>query len=179
MDGRPTSAAGALGRHGVAPYELGAKEGIALINGAPLAPALSVPLALRAEALVEHATLAGALTIALTGASARPYSARVGALKGDRGQNRVHHRLGELLAGATRLEDTLQAPVSLRVIPQVHGATLDLLDHLDAQLARELQAVTDSPVFLPPPARSRRVCIRQAISTPRRSRCCWPAWRSG
>lgn len=148
-DGELVPAAAALAARGVLPCELGPKEGLALINGAPLAPALSVPLALRAEALIEHATLAGALAIALTGASSRPYADRVGRLKGDRGQQRVHHRLGALLAGGARWEDALQAPVSLRVIPQVHGAALDLHDHLLAQLARELRAVTDSPVLLP------------------------------
>ncbi len=142
------AAAEVLTERGVTPYELGAKEGIALINGAPVAPALAIPLALRAEAMFEHATLAGALAIVLTRSSARPYSARIGQLKGDPGQLRVHRRLNELLDGAARLKDTTQAPVSLRVIPQVHGAALDLLDHLQTQLARELRAVTDSPVFL-------------------------------
>jgi histidine ammonia-lyase len=145
---RVVPAAEALSARGVAPYELGAKEGIALINGAPLAPALGVALALRAEALLEHATLAGALSVAVTGAPARPYVLRVGQLKGDPGQLSVHARLVELLAGGGNLRDTRQAPVSLRVIPQVHGAAADMLEHLRAQLARELRAVTDSPVWL-------------------------------
>jgi histidine ammonia-lyase len=132
-----------------AAYSLGPKEGIALINGAPLAPALGVPLLLRAEGLLEHATLCGALSIALTRASARPYVARVGELKGDPGQLAVHHRLAGLLDGfAGRLADARQAPVSLRVIPQVHGAAADALGHLRGQLDRELRAVTDSPVLL-------------------------------
>ena len=140
----------ALAQRGVAPYELEAKEGIALINGAPLAPALAVPLALRAEALLDHATLCGALSIALTSASPRPYSPRIGELKGDPGQLAVHRRLWSLLQPTPdRLQDARQAPVSLRVIPQVHGAAVSLLDHLRAQLERELRAVTDSPVFLP------------------------------
>jgi histidine ammonia-lyase len=135
---------------GVAPYELGAKEGIALINGAPLAPALAVPLLLRANALLEHATLCGALTIALTSASVRPYTPRIGALKGDPGQLAVHRRLWSLLEPTPdRLVDTRQAPISLRVIPQVHGAATDVLDHLHTQLDRELHAVTDSPAYLP------------------------------
>ncbi|HUA49435.1 MAG TPA: aromatic amino acid lyase [Solirubrobacteraceae bacterium] len=130
-------------------YSLGAKEGIALINGAPLAPALAVPLLLRAEALLEHATVCGALVIALTRAPARPYVVRVGELKGDRGQLAIHRRLGELLGpSGDRLGDARQAPVSLRVIPQVHGAALDVLEQLRGQLDRELRAVTDSPVFL-------------------------------
>jgi histidine ammonia-lyase len=144
------TAQAALSDRGITPYTLGAKEGIALINGAPLAPALAVPLMLRAEALLEHATLCGALTIALTGASVRPYSPRVGALKGDPGQLAIHRRLWSLLAPTPdRLLDPHQAPVSLRVIPQVHGAAADTLGHLRAQLERELRAVTDSPAYLP------------------------------
>ena len=127
-------------------YPLGAKEGIALINGAPLAPALAVPLLLRSEALLEHATLCGALAIALMGASARPYVLRVGELKGDPGQLVIHRRVSSLLGSS--LGDARQAPVSLRVIPQVHGAALDQLDRLRDQVDRELRAVTDSPVFL-------------------------------
>jgi histidine ammonia-lyase len=131
------------------PYPLGAKEGIALINGAPLAPALAVPLLLRAQALLEHATLCGAVAIAVTGAPQRPYVVRVGELKGDPGQLAIHRRLASWLVGsAGRLGDARQAPVSLRVIPQVHGAALDVLGQLRAQVDRELRAVTDSPVFL-------------------------------
>ena len=115
----------ALAQRGISPYELEAKEGIALINGAPLAPALAVPLALRAEALLDHATLCGALSIALTGASPRPYIPRIGELKGDPGQFAVHRRLWSLLLPTPdRLQDARQAPVSLRVIPQVHGAAV-------------------------------------------------------
>jgi histidine ammonia-lyase len=140
----------ALAQRGISPYELGAKEGIALINGAPLGPALAVPLALRAEALLDHATLCGALSIALTGASARPYTPRVGELKGDPGQLAVHRQLWSLLdPPPARLADARQAPVSLRVIPQVHGAATSHLDHLRTQLDRELRAVTDSPAYLP------------------------------
>ncbi len=151
VDGRIVPAASALAEAGRAPYELGAKEGIALINGAPLAPALAVPLLLRAEALLDHATLCGALTIALTGASVRPYAPRVSTLKPDPGQLAIHRRLWSLLEPTPdRLLDPRQAPISLRVIPQVHGAATEFLGHLRAQIERELRAVTDSPVYLPP-----------------------------
>jgi histidine ammonia-lyase len=151
VDGQNVPADRALAAEGVPPYLLGAKEGIALINGAPLAPALGVPLLLRAQALVDHATLCGAVAIAVTGAPQRPYVLRVGELKGDPGQLAIHRRLGSLLAGSSgRLGDASQAPVSLRVIPQVHGAALDVLGGLRGQLDRELRAVTDSPVFLGP-----------------------------
>ena len=122
-----------------------------------------------ARALLEHATLAGALTAALTGASLRPYSPRVGALKGDPGQQRIHAALLALHAGGADWSDRPQSPVSLRVLPQVHGAVLDLLDHVDAQVARELRAVTDSPLFLEAEGDEPAGSTRAATSTPRRS----------
>jgi histidine ammonia-lyase len=142
-------AAEALARRGCDPYEPGVKEGIALVNGAPLAPAVAVRLTDRCRAVLEHATLAGALTAAVARASLRPYSRRIGELKGDAGQLEVHARLAELHAGGEDWADRAQAPVSFRVLPQVHGAAADLLGQTRAQISRELRAVTDSPLVLP------------------------------
>jgi histidine ammonia-lyase len=147
-DGAPVSAAEALARRGVPPYEPELKEGIALVNGAPLAPALAAWLGARCAALLDHATLAAALSAALAGCSLRPYSPRIGALKGDPGQERVHAQLAALHAGAADWADGPQDPVSFRVLPQVHGAVLELVDRLAEQVERELRAVTDSPLYL-------------------------------
>ena len=147
-DGAPVPAAEALARRGCAAYEPDVKEGIALVNGAPLAPALAVWLTARCRSLLAHATLAGALVGAVSGASLRPYSPRIGALKGDPGQQQVHAELAALHAGAPDWADRTQPQVSLRVLPQVHGAVLDPLEHAGAQVARELRAVTDSPIYL-------------------------------
>jgi histidine ammonia-lyase len=146
--GERVPAAEALARRAVAPYEPGVKEGIALVNGAPLAPALTAWLTARTRALLEHATLAGALAVALIGGSLRPYSRRIGALKCDPGQGRVHEAVLAWHDGAADWSDRPQAPVSFRVVPQVHGAALDVLDGVESQLGRELRAVTDSPLFL-------------------------------
>jgi histidine ammonia-lyase len=145
--GEPVAAADALAARGAAPYEPQLKEGIALVNGAPFAPALTAPLLWRSRDLLEHATLAAALSAAVTGASARAYSARIGELKGDSAQLRVHARLVELLG--PDFADRPQAPVSTRVAPQVLGAVAAVLEDAEAQLARELGAVTDSPLHLP------------------------------
>jgi histidine ammonia-lyase len=146
--GHEVPAREALAAAGIAPYEPGVKEGLALVNGAPFAPALAFAVSERAHVLLDQAAVNAALASELIGASARPFSSRVGRLKGDPGQLRVHQRLLELLDGGN-FADRPQAPVSYRVAPQVLGAVADVLGQLDQQLDRELRAVTDSPLFLP------------------------------
>jgi len=147
VDSRIEPAAEALASAGAEPYELRLKEGLSLINGAPLGAALSADLARRASLLLATATDLAALTAALMGASWRPYSPRIAAMKGDPGQRAVAARLGELAGDAPDL-DRPQAPVSLRVAPQVHGAITDVVEQLVAQAEREMCAITDSPLFL-------------------------------
>jgi histidine ammonia-lyase len=144
-DGVRVPAADALAARGVAPYEPALKEGIALVNGAPFAPALTAPLVRNAERVLEQAIVNAALGVAALGASGRPFSNRIGELKGDPAQLHVHARLAELVPD--RSERT-QAPVSFRVAPQVLGAAAQVLDDATAQLERELRAVTDSPLYL-------------------------------
>jgi histidine ammonia-lyase len=148
VDGERRPASAGLADDGAAPYELLLKEGLALINGAPLAAALGAEALRRCEALLEHATLIGALTTALMGASWRPYSRRVAAAKGDPGQHVVTARLAALATGGDAASNGKQAPVSLRVLPQVHGAAHDVVTLLRSHVDRELRAVTDSPLFL-------------------------------
>ena len=148
--GNAVPAAAALADAGVEPYQLELKEGLALINGAPLAAALGAEALNRCEELLDAATIAGALTASLVGASWRPYSKRVAEAKGDAGQRLVAARLAALGAGAGAgvSADRPQAPVSLRVLPQVHGAAHDVVAHLGEQVRGELRAVTDSPLYL-------------------------------
>ena len=143
------SAASALARRGLPPYEPLPKEGGALLNGAPFATALGIHLAGRHRVLLEQAHVDAALAIELVHASTRPYSRRLGALSRDSAQQRVHERLVELLAGGRAFEDALQAPASFRVVPQVYGAVLGQLETFEAQLEAALGAVTDSPLILP------------------------------
>ncbi len=141
-------AAQALAVRGLAPFVLGAKEGLALVNGSPFATALGLELGGRFRALLDTATTTAALALALTDGSSRPYARRVGVLSRDPAQSRIHDRLTELLDGPDTLADLPQSPVSFRVVPQVHGAALDVVDRLEQQLERRLGAITDTPLVL-------------------------------
>jgi histidine ammonia-lyase len=141
-------AAAALAERGVAPFELGPKEGLALVNGSPFATALGLELGARFRALLDTATTAAALAVALTGSSARPYAPQVARLARDPAQATICDRLSQLLDGEEAGADLPQPPVSFRVVPQVHGAALDAVERLEEQLERRLGAVTDTPLVL-------------------------------
>jgi histidine ammonia-lyase len=146
LGGEVVPGAEALARAGAAPYEPGLKEGIALVTGAPFAPALAAHLGARCAALLEQATLAGALTAVLAAQPLRAYSPRLGRLKGEPAQERVQAQIATWLGPAAH--DRPQGPVSFRVLPQVHGAALELVERLEAQVERELRGLSDSPLFL-------------------------------
>ncbi|MCK8783279.1 histidine ammonia-lyase [Roseomonas sp. NAR14] len=142
----------ALARAGVAPLELGPKEGLALLNGTQVSTALALAGLFAAEDLLRTALVAGALSTDAARGSDTPFDPRIHALRGQPGQERVAAALRGLLAGSAIREShregdpRVQDPYSLRCQPQVAGAALDLLDHAAAVLGREANAVTDNPL---------------------------------
>ncbi len=140
---RPASAA--LAEHGLAAYQPGPKEGIALLAGVPGATALSILAVSEAETVMAMMTATAGISIAAIGAPADPYSAVCA-----RGDDVLREVLGQLRAiiepaGRARM---LQAPVSFRVagpvLAQARRAAAALGDAAD----RALTGVTDSPAFL-------------------------------
>jgi histidine ammonia-lyase len=144
-EGQAVAARDALARRGVEPYLPLPKEGVALVNGSPFATALALHHADAAGRALEHATRAAALSAWATGAPTRAWSPRVARLSGGEGAERVAEQLVALHASP---HDATQPPVSLRVVPQVHGALLDALERLRGVGVARLAAVTDSPLVL-------------------------------
>lgn len=94
--------------------------------------------------------MVAALTLEAAGANLSPFDARVLAARPHAGQQvsgrRVRDALagGDLLAGR-RPSTSVQDPISLRTIPQVHGAVADALDELERMLVVELNCAPDNP----------------------------------
>ena len=137
---------------GIAPLTLGAKEGLALINGTQTSTALALHALLSFEPVLEAALVIGALTIDAARGSDGPFDPRIHALRGQPGQIDVAQYYRRLLEGsAIRLshldgDDRVQDPYCLRCQPQVVGACLDQLRHGAIVLLREANAVTDNPL---------------------------------
>ncbi len=148
VDGERVAAADALARAGSEPYAPGTKEGVALLNGSPFATALGAHLGDRGTHLLAQATMAAALSTALVRASARPFSSRVAALRGDAFQETIASRMRELLGEEARWDEEAQPPVSFRVVSQVHGSLARALAELEGTIEQRLRSLTDSPLLL-------------------------------
>ncbi|PHK96981.1 histidine ammonia-lyase [Pseudoroseomonas rhizosphaerae] len=142
----------ALRRAGLAPLELGPKEGLALLNGTQVSTALALAGLFATESLWRSALVAGAMSVDAARGSDTPFDPRIHALRGQPGQIRAAAALRALLEGSAIREShrtgdsRVQDPYCLRCQPQVMGACLDLLDHAAAVLEREANAVTDNPL---------------------------------
>ena len=152
QDGQRVPARLALERAGIAPLKLGAKEGLALINGTQTSTALALHALLDFEPVLEAALVIGALTIDAARGSDGPFDPRIHALRGQPGQIDAAQYYRELLRGSVIRnshrdgDDRVQDPYCLRCQPQVVGACLDQLRHGALVLVREANAVTDNPL---------------------------------
>jgi histidine ammonia-lyase len=144
----------ALGRAFLAPIELSAKEGLALINGTHLMASAGGLAVREAQRLLDASVVATALSLEAFKGSTVPFDPRLHALRPQPGQARVATRLTELLDGSPVVKShedcgRVQDPYTLRCAPQVLGAIADALDYITGALERELQAVTDNPLVFP------------------------------
>ncbi len=155
VEGQRKPARGVLAEAGIAPLQLAAKEGLALINGTQTSTALALHAFLAFEPVLESALVIGALTVDAARGSDGPFDPRIHALRGQPGQMDVAQYYRALLAGSAirqshrEGDDRVQDPYCLRCQPQVVGACLDQLRHAALVLLREANAVTDNPLVFP------------------------------
>jgi histidine ammonia-lyase len=152
VDGARVPALEALQKAGIAPLQLEAKEGLALINGTQTSTALALHALLSFEPVLEAALVIGALTLDAARGSDGPFDPRIHAVRGQPGQIDVAQYYRELLKGSAirqshaEGDDRVQDPYCLRCQPQVVGACLDQLRHAARILLIEANAVTDNPL---------------------------------
>ncbi len=150
LAGERVAAGEALRRLGLAPLELGPKEGLALINGTQASCAIALDALFAAERVFGAALAAGALSVDALKGSVKPFDPRISALRGQPGQIRVAAEIARLLDGSEIVAShhrcgRVQDPYSFRCQPQVMGAALDLLTNAARTLTIEAAAVTDNP----------------------------------
>ncbi len=151
LDGRTMKAAQALSAAGLQPVVLGAKEGLALINGTQLMTAIAGLALLEAEILTRTADVVAAMTVdALLGTDVA-FDPRIHAARPHPGQSASARNLKRLLMGSDLREShrncgRVQDAYSLRCAPQVHGACRDAMAFVRRTLEIEMNSATDNPM---------------------------------
>jgi len=152
--GQVMPSAEALSAAGLKPIILGAKEGLALINGTQFSTAYALAGLFDAWRNIQGAILTSALTTDAIMGSTAPLLPEIHELRGHRGQIDVARSMRDLLDGSEirdshRENDTrVQDPYCIRCQPQVTGACMDMLRMAANTLEIEANAVTDNPLVL-------------------------------
>lgn len=151
--GRRLPGAEALRLAGLEPVELSAKEGLALINGTQAMTAVAALACADAARLVRLADGLAALTLQALRGITDAFDGRIHELRRQEGQTASAAALRDLLSGSgltTRQgQERVQDAYALRCVPQVHGASRDAIDYVQAVVGRELNAATDNPLIFP------------------------------
>ncbi len=146
--------ADALAAAGLAPIELGAKEGLALINGTQFSTAFALAGLFGAWRGALSALITSSLSTDAIMGSTAPLQPEIHALRGHAGQIDAASTMSELLNGseirASHLVDDarVQDPYCIRCQPQVTGAAMDVLRMAANTLEIEANAATDNPLVL-------------------------------
>ncbi|NDE03783.1 MAG: histidine ammonia-lyase [Flavobacteriia bacterium] len=134
------------------PIVLQSKEGLALLNGTQFMSAYATYAVAEAYQLFEGFNQVAALSMEAYDARKEPFAANVNEIRNQVGQIRVAAWFRKQLEGSQIMEQAkahVQDPYSFRCIPQVHGASLDTIDHAAQIVTREINAVTDNPTVFP------------------------------
>jgi histidine ammonia-lyase len=141
----------ALRRAGLTPVSLGAKEGLALINGTqPSTAVLALALA-GAEQLARAADITAAMSIDALRGSIHPFELRIHEARPFRGQLASAANIERLMRGSGINQShehcgKVQDAYSLRCAAQVHGATREALRFIRETVDVEANSATDNPM---------------------------------
>ena len=138
-------------QHQLQPIELEAKEGLALINGTQAMTAQGVVNFIEAEKLACDSEWIAAMTIEALRGITDAFHPAVHEARGYKEQIDVAKRMLEWLKdseltteqGELRVQDAY----SLRCIPQIHGASWQVLSYVKETLEIEMNAATDNPLI--------------------------------
>lgn len=144
----------ALARAGMSPVELGAKEGLALINGTQVTSVIGGLAAAAAGELLASADALGALSLDASLGTVAACDPRIHAGKPHPGQIRSADNVRALIRGSSLNAShadcgQVQDAYAYRCMPQVHGAVRGALRYVVQALTIELNSLTDNPLVLP------------------------------
>ncbi|EOD04863.1 hypothetical protein EMIHUDRAFT_69043 [Emiliania huxleyi CCMP1516] len=145
-------AAEVLARANLTPIRLGAKEGLAMINGTQLIASLGAEAVERAGRAARLADYIAALSLEVLCGTNRAFDPLIHCVRPHSGQMESAARVRSVLMPTAPSELCMSHPkqvqdaYSLRCVPQVHGITQDTIEFVRRILNTELNSATDNPM---------------------------------
>ena len=134
------------------PIHFKAKEGLALLNGTQFMSAYGIWCVHHAHRILKLSNMIGALSLDAFDGRIEPFLPNVHAIRPHRGQAKVAQTIISHLKGSELISHPkkhVQDPYSFRCIPQVHGASMDAIEHVSNIMLTEVNSVTDNPNIFP------------------------------
>ena len=134
------------------PIHLKSKEGLALLNGTQFMGAYGVWSLLKSQKLSYLSDLIGTISLEAFDGRNECFDELIHLVRPHKGQLLTAENIRELLEGSEiqkQEKEHVQDPYSFRCMPQVHGATKDVIIHVKSIFTTEINSVTDNPTFFP------------------------------
>jgi len=129
---------------------LQSKEGLALLNGTQFMAAYAVWSLIKARKLSYYADLVGAISLEGFDGRSECFDELLHKVRPHKGQIKTAENFREFLNGSNiqnTIKEHVQDPYSFRCIPQVHGATKDVISYVVDIFTTEINSVTDNPTI--------------------------------
>jgi histidine ammonia-lyase len=136
----------ALQDAGLVPVELEPKDGLAIISANGFAIGYAALVLERIGRVLDAADTVAAVTMDASHANASIVDPAAMSAKGIAGQTVSGARIRERLSGTSRAAASVQDPLTIRVIPQVHGAAREVVGFAAQAVETELNAAADNPL---------------------------------
>lgn len=151
-NGKSLKASQSLKSLGIKAYHPKAKEGLSLINGTSFMATLAAFALSEARILQVSSDIITALSLSSLKGSLSPFQKEIHEVREQLGQRKVARFVSSLFDTKDEILeshkdcDRVQDPYSFRCVPQVHGATVDVIEFAESLVNRELSSVTDNPL---------------------------------
>ncbi|MFM2394858.1 MAG: histidine ammonia-lyase [Bacteroidota bacterium] len=126
--------------------ELKEKEGLALLNGTQFSLAHAVISLDKARRALNWSNKIAAASLHAFCGSLSPFHHLISDIRNNRDQSTIASIISEYCFDMKEMKKySVQDPYSFRCIPQVHGASLTAINHVEMVIENELNAITDNP----------------------------------
>lgn len=151
-NGIKKSSADVIKEFSISPIKLQAKEGLALLNGTQFMSGYGAYLTFKMHKLSLWADVIAAISLEAFDGRIEPFDEHIQKVRSHNGQTETAQFFRKILQGSEMIasvKTAVQDPYSFRCIPQVHGASKDVLHYVDAVFEKEINSVTDNPTIFP------------------------------